>query len=101
MHDSDQNIISSSINNHEENFYHQKHPKGFFRSSCLIPGKLFNTGTYYVSIFMFGENFSDGRYLEYLLKIEIEEGVFVRADYHGEYKGVLRPLFNWETQNLT
>ena len=50
---------------------------------------------------MFGENFSDGRYLEYLLKIEIEEGVFVRADYHGEYKGVLRPLFNWETQNLT
>ena len=100
LHDSNQNIISSSINNHEENFYHQKHPKGFFRSSCLIPGKLFNSGTYYISIFMFGENFSDGRLLEHLLKIEIEEGIFVRGDYHGEYKGVLRPLFNWETQNL-
>ncbi len=100
LHDSNQNIISSSINNHEKNFYHQKHPKGFFRSSCLIPGKLFNSGTYYVSIFMFGENFTDGRYLEYLLKIEIEEGIYVRGDYHGEYKGVLRPLFDWETQNL-
>ena len=100
LHDSNQNIISSSINNHEENFYHQKHPKGFFRSSCLIPGKLFNSGTYYISIFMFGENFSDGRLLEHLLKIEIEEGILVRGDYHGEYKGVLRPLFNWETQNL-
>lgn len=101
LHDSDQNIISSSINNHEENFYHQKHPKGFFRSSCLITGKLFNSGTYYVSIFMFGENFSDGKQLEYLLKIDIGEGVLVRGDYHGEYKGVLRPLFKWKTKTLS
>ena len=40
LHDSNQNIISSSINNHEKNFYHQKHSKGFYRSWCLIPGKL-------------------------------------------------------------
>jgi lipopolysaccharide transport system ATP-binding protein len=100
LHDSNQNIISSSINNHEKNFYHQKHSKGFYRSVCLIPGKLFNTGTYYVSLFMFGENFSDGKLLEYLLKIEIGDGIFVRGDYHGEYLGVLRPFFNWETKIL-
>ena len=100
LHDSNQNIISSSINNHEENFYNQKHPKGLFRSSCLIPGKLFNSGTYYVSIFMFGENFSDGKLLEHILKVEIEDGVLVRGDYHGEYKGVLRPFFCWETASI-
>tara|TARA_X000000950_G_scaffold35423_1_gene37920 strand:- start:11465 stop:12751 length:1287 start_codon:yes stop_codon:yes gene_type:complete len=100
LHDSNQNIISSSINNHEENFYHQKHPKGVFRSQCLIPGKLFNSGTYYISIFMFGENFSDGKLLEFLLKIEIEDGILVRRDYHGEYQGVLRPLFKWVTKSL-
>ena len=100
LHDNNQNIISSSINNHEKNFYHQKHLKGSFRSCCLIPGKLFNSGTYYVSIFMFGENFSDGKLLEYLLKIEIEDGIFVRGDYHGEYQGILRPFFNWETKTL-
>ena len=59
LHDSNQNIISSSINNHEKNFYHQKHSKGFYRSWCLIPGKLFNSGMYYISLFIFGENFSD------------------------------------------
>ncbi len=100
LHDSNQNIISSSINNHEKNFYFQKHPKGNFRSSCLIPRKLFNSGAYYVSVFMFGENFSDGKLLEYLLKIEIEDGILVRGDYHGHYKGVLRPLFNWNTKKL-
>jgi len=100
LHDSDQNIISSSINNHEKNFYQQKHSKGFYISSCLIPGKLFNSGTFYISLFIFGENFSDGKLLEYLLKIEIEDGVFVRGDYYGQYDGVLRPLFDWETKIL-
>ena len=100
LHDNNQNIISSSINNHEKNFYNQKHSKGFYRSICLIPGKLFNSGTYYISLFMFGENFSDGKLLEYLLKIEIEDGIFVRGDYHGEYQGVLRPFFKWETKTL-
>lgn len=100
LHDNNQNIISSSINNHEKNFYHQKHSKGFYRSCCLIPGKLFNSGTYYISLFIFGENFSDGKLLEYLLKIEIEDGIIVRGDYHGEYLGVLRPFFNWETKTL-
>ena len=100
LHDSNQNIISSSINNHEKNFYHQKHSKGFYRSWCLIPGKLFNSGMYYISLFIFGENFSDGKLLEYLLKIEIEDGIIVRGDYHGEYLGILRPFFKWETKIL-
>ncbi len=100
LHDNNQNIISSSINNHEKNFYHKKHSKGFYRSCCLIPGKLFNSGTYYISLFIFGENFGDGKLLEYLLKIELEDGIFVRGDYHGEYQGVLRPFFKWETKFL-
>ena len=49
---------------------------------------------------MFGENFSDGKLLEHLLKIEIEDGILVRGDYHGHYKGVLRPLFSWNTNKL-
>jgi len=49
---------------------------------------------------MFGENFTDGKLLECLLKIDIEDGVLVRGDYHGEYQGVLRPLFKWETKIL-
>ena len=49
---------------------------------------------YYISLFIFGENFSDGKLLEYLLKIEIEDGIIVRGDYHGEYLGILRPFLN-------
>ena len=97
LHDSNQNIISSSINNHEKNFYSQKHSTGFYTSYCKIPGLLFNAGIYFISIYMFGANFSNAKMLEYVLKIELEDGVIVRGDYHGNYEGSLRPMFEWET----
>ena len=98
LHDSNQNIISSSINNHEKNFYNQKHNKGFYSSCCKIPGLLFNSGIYYISIYIFSANFSNAKTVEYVLKIEIEDGVKVRGDYHGNYEGILRPMFKWETK---
>jgi lipopolysaccharide transport system ATP-binding protein len=98
LHDSNQNIISSSINNHEKNFYNQKHSTGFYNSHCKIPGLLFNAGIYFISVYMFGTNFSNAKMIEYVLKIEIEDGVIVRGDYHGNYDGVLRPMLEWETK---
>tara|TARA_Y200000002_G_scaffold381246_1_gene394766 strand:- start:9218 stop:10507 length:1290 start_codon:yes stop_codon:yes gene_type:complete len=97
LHDSNQNIISSSINNHEKNFYSQKHSTGFYTSYCKIPGLLFNAGIYFISIYMFGANFRNAKMLEYVLKIELEDGVIVRGDYHGSYDGILRPMLEWET----
>ena len=98
LHDSNQNIISSSINNHERNFYHQKHNIGSYSSNCKIPELLFNSGVYFLSIYMFGANFSNAKMIEYVLKIELEDGVIVRGDYHGNYDGVLRPMLEWDTK---
>ena len=98
LHDSNQNIISSSINNHEKNFYSQKHNTGFYNSHCKIPGLLFNAGIYFISVYMFSANFSNAKMIEYVLKIEIEDGVIVRGDYHGNYDGFLRPMLEWETK---
>jgi lipopolysaccharide transport system ATP-binding protein len=98
LHDSNQNIISSSINNHEKNYYSQKHNIGLYTSHCKIPGKLFNAGIYFISIYMFGANFINAKMIEYVLKIELEDGVIVRGDYFGNYEGVLRPMLEWETK---
>ena len=46
---------------------------------------------------MFGANFSNAKMLEYVLKIELEDGVIVRGDYHGSYEGILRPMLEWKT----
>ena len=72
--------------------------KGSYTSMCHIPGKLFNTGTFYISINMFGQNFTDINYVDSPIKINLEEGILVRGDYHGPYLGPLRPLFQWKTK---
>ena len=35
--------------------------------------------------------------VEYILKIELEDGLIVRGDYYGNYDGVLRPMLEWKT----
>jgi hypothetical protein len=47
---------------------------------------------------MFGANFINAKMIEYVLKIELEDGVIVRGDYFGNYEGVLRPMLEWETK---
>ena len=86
LHDNNQNIISSSINNLEKKFYNQKHNLGLYSSTCKIPGMLFNTGIFFISIYMFGSNFRNTKMVEYALKVELEDGVEVRGDYHGKYE---------------
>tara|TARA_Y100000991_G_scaffold41541_2_gene29252 strand:+ start:282 stop:1562 length:1281 start_codon:yes stop_codon:yes gene_type:complete len=97
LHDNNQKILSSSINNHEKNFYNQKHSKGLYTSNCKIPGLLFNAGIYFISVYIFGANFRNAKMIEYVLKIELQDGVIVRGDYHGIFDGVLRPMFEWKT----
>ena len=97
IHDNDQNFLSSSINNHEKLYYGKKMSKGSYISNCQVPGKLFNAGTFYISVNMFGQNFSDTNFIYFPIKINLEEGVRVRGDYHGPYLGPLRPMFKWKT----
>ena len=101
IHDNEQKIVSSSINNHEPTFYQNNLNEGNYKSSCKIPGKLFNSGTYFISIYMFGPNFSDAKLVEYVLKIELNDGIIVRGDYHGAYQGIMRPMFDWETKKIS
>ena len=100
LHDENQNIISTSINNHEKFFYSTKMKIGNYTSSCKIPSLLFNSGIYFVSIYILAEIFSETKMIEYILKFELEEGIVVRGDYHGKYKGVLRPMLEWETHKI-
>ena len=38
--------------------------------------------------------------VEYILKIELEDGLIVRGDYYGNYDGVLRLCLNGNEYNL-
>lgn len=100
FYDSENNCVLSTINNLEPNWYGRPMPKGKYKSLCKIPPNFFNNGLFSVSINLFGKNFSDSQMTDEILKIEILDGTAVRGDYYGDFGGVVRPGFHWQTNRL-
>ena len=97
LEDSRGNIVLTSINNHEPNWYGRPMPAGVYRSSCEVPGQLLNSGWFHLGLNIFGKGFSDPVLVEGILSFEVQDGASVRGDYFGPYGGTLRPLLKWQT----
>lgn len=94
---SDREMVFSSINNHEKDWYGKPMPTGKFMSRCTVPSKFLNDGEHTISLIFFGKNFSDAITIEDALRIFIEDGKYVRGDFYGDYQGATRPLLSWKT----
>jgi lipopolysaccharide transport system ATP-binding protein len=97
LYDDESNVILSSINTLEENWYDKRMPEGIFRSICRVPENLLNNGWFNLTINIFSKGFSDLVSTNNLLRIEVLDGPTVRGNYTGDYGGGIRPLFNWRT----
>ena len=98
FYDNENNLILSTINNFEGNWYGKQMPKGEFESSVFIPKNLFNNISLSISILMFGRNFTDSKIIENVLNFELLDGIELRKDFFGKFGGILRPKFFWETK---
>ncbi len=69
---------------------------GKYKSVCTIPKDFLNTGKYYFSILLVGDNFEIISQLDKIVSIELNERGDHRADYFGHWSGVVRPYLTWE-----
>lgn len=97
FYDEENNIIFSSINNNEKNWYGKSMTIGIYSTYCKIPENLLNNGWYSVGLTLFGKNFSDAKSYENVLLLELHDGINVRNDFFGDFGGVIRPLLEWTT----
>jgi len=95
--DHDNNCVLTSVNNREANWYGRPMPIGRYLTSCVVPGRVLNTGTFSVSVNMFGPNFSDNRQENDVLRLVIGDGLGLRGDYFGPFAGTFRPDWQWAT----
>ncbi len=87
---------------HDVFWLNNPYPKGLFRSSCKIPGALFNSGTYYVKL-LFVENQAHVIYsIDEALVFEVSESIKSRGDstWFGKWPGVIHPELEWQTQRI-
>lgn len=75
--------------------------RGLYKSTCIFPGKLFNAGIYYISLYIV-ENDIHNPVIENLqiLEFEIVETLYMREDYFGKNIGLLKFKQSWQTRPL-
>ncbi len=94
----DNTCLLCNLNNFEKEWYGKPMTTGKYKSICKIPGQFFNNRFFNLSLAFFNKGFSDFVRFDNILKFEFGDGVVVRGDYLGEYDGLLRPKFEWETK---
>lgn len=95
---SENQLLVTSVSNHEPDWHMKSRPAGIYRSVCEIPPNLLADGSYSIGIVLW-EGFYDSYVVEkdVLLFNAHEEGL-VRGDLlHGKINGVIRPLFKWSS----
>ena len=77
-------------------------PAGLLRSSFFVPADFMNTGTYRVELVMyFNGTAMEPAVWEDVATFEVHDvSSELRGDYHGEWFGVVRPRFDWKTEQL-
>ncbi|MFH2101991.1 MAG: ABC transporter ATP-binding protein [Chloroflexota bacterium] len=95
-----EDIILSSISNHETNWHGKPRPKGLFRSTCRIPANLLSPGNYDVTVLICTEGYMNCVREDKLVRFAIYDSGEIRGDYFGGYSGLVRPMLDWRTELL-
>ncbi|OUD37658.1 ABC transporter ATP-binding protein [Flavobacterium sp. FPG59] len=94
MSDSDQYVLATP---HLERSAQEV---GHYKSVCTIPANLLNTGTYYFTVILVGNNFEIITQLDKIVSVEIGEKGIHRKNYFGYWGGIVRPYLNWSNQKI-
>jgi lipopolysaccharide transport system ATP-binding protein len=99
--------VSISIFDDKENYLiaspnlnREKLKKGTFKSVCKLNKNTFNTGKYFFSILLIGNNFELILKLDRIVSIEFQEEGVKREGFFDVWSGALRPYFDWSNSEI-
>ncbi|WP_164875555.1 ABC transporter ATP-binding protein [Apibacter sp. HY039] len=69
---------------------------GIHKSICIIPKDLLNSGIYFITVLLVGENFKIITELDKIIKLDLKDVLEGRSDYIGTWNGVVRPKLKWD-----
>jgi lipopolysaccharide transport system ATP-binding protein len=85
---------------HEPMWQGRPFPVGLFRSQCRIPGDLLNDGMHRVQLLVVKDQgvvvFRDRS----VLVFDVADDSQMRGEWHGKWRGAVRPNLKWETEHL-
>jgi len=70
--------------------------KGLYKSILTIPKDFLNTGKYFFTILLVGNNYKILAQLDEILVVDVDESGTNRKNYFGFWGGIVRPDLKWE-----
>jgi lipopolysaccharide transport system ATP-binding protein len=100
----DDGVIIFITNDLNPKYRSKPRPKGLYRSTVWIPGNFLSEGNIIVDVALstyipLHIHFWEKDVVSFTV-LDSLEGDSVRGDYAGPYPGVVRPLLNWETEQI-
>lgn len=103
LHDMSGIPVISSIDNSAE-WHGQPRAAGVYETTAVFPGNLFNEGSFQLGLALSTLNpFQNHAYVHNALAFSFFDritGDSTRGQFHGELKGYLRPLLDWQTARV-
>jgi lipopolysaccharide transport system ATP-binding protein len=90
-------LVCSTGPNYVSNWREEVFSTGLIRSQCYIPGDLLNNGMHRVSVHL-AKNDQTLFRREDALAFDVRDTAAKRDGWYGEWKGAIRPMFNWATE---
>jgi lipopolysaccharide transport system ATP-binding protein len=90
-------LVCSTGPNYISDWREKRFPTGLIRSRCYIPGDLLNNGMHRVSVHL-AKNDQTLFRREDALAFDVQDTAAKRDGWYGEWKGAIRPMFDWDTE---
>jgi lipopolysaccharide transport system ATP-binding protein len=91
----------TSVSSTHDEWCYKKYPEGLFRTNCIIPKELLNTGIHSLSLYINGLGSNDNILLQkHVISFEVKEIQSLRKEYYGKWLGAVRPKLSWKTEKL-
>lgn len=89
-----------SANLVQDQWFDKLYPAGLFRTACTLPGNFLNEGRYHINVILLTNITNIEVFLEQAMTFDVYESGAMRADYGGDWLGVVRPKLAWQTERL-
>ena len=90
-------LVFGSGSGERKNF---KHPAGLYQSTCTIPGKLLNSGCYYLNVLAVREGSRVVARVNQVVSLEVIDVGARESTWYRKESGVIRPQLHWSVERL-
>ena len=93
-------LVFSSANYEEPSWGKHSYDRGRFRTICEVPAHILNEGKYLVDAMLVQEGRFVKAHSENAVGFTVFDDASTRGDYLGEWRGVVRPRCEWQTESF-